>query len=125
MICTLEVLDGRLVVRELICGVLAVLGELKRGMLGYSAFARLQRARDKVEQGRFSCAVIPQDRDARVHAGRESASWQHPNGDEHALDAERQFPVQVILLLSRVRERHLIESDDRGRELAHILKVEA
>ena len=64
----LEVLDWRLVVRELVRGVLRVLGELQADVARDRALARLQRARDQVQQRRLARPVLPDDRDARVHA---------------------------------------------------------
>ena len=44
---------------------------------------------------------------------------------DNALDTERKALVQVVFALPRVRERDVVEGEDRGRKLRDVLEVEA
>lgn len=85
-----NVLDGRLVVRELIGRVLRVLGELELSVLVDGTLDRLEGAGDKIKKGGFTGTIVTDNGDSRVH-----------------VDTERQILIQVVLLLTRVRESNV------------------
>lgn len=57
----LEVLDGRLVIRQLISRVLRVFGELESGVLRDRSLNRRQCSGDQVQQCRFTGTVVSDD----------------------------------------------------------------
>ena len=64
----LEVLDGRHVVRELVDGVLRVLGGLERVVLGDGTMGGLECAGDEVQKGVLASSVCAENGNVRVHA---------------------------------------------------------
>lgn len=104
----LQVLDGRLVVWELVGRVLRVLGELELGVAVDGSFAGDEVAGDEVEQSGLSGTVVSYDGDTRVH-----------------VDTKVETLVEVVLLLARVGEGNVVEGDDGGWQPPDVLKVEA
>ena len=68
LIQRLKVLDWSLIIRELVCTVLGVFSELEVDVLRDRALARLQCARDEVQQSGFAGTVCAEDGYAGVHA---------------------------------------------------------
>jgi hypothetical protein len=63
----LEVLNRTFVVRQLICTVLTVLGELECSVLGNCTFAGVQNASDEVEKRGLSSTVGTKDSYTGIH----------------------------------------------------------
>lgn len=68
LVCSLEVLEGRHVVRKLVGGMLTVLGKLEGRVTVDGSLERLEGTGDEVEEGGLSSSVLSDDSDTRVHA---------------------------------------------------------
>mmetsp|Transcript_11162 Transcript_11162/g.27770 ORF Transcript_11162/g.27770 Transcript_11162/m.27770 type:complete len:374 (-) Transcript_11162:928-2049(-) len=102
-----EELKGRFVIRKHLCRVLVVLADPEVVVPLDVALARFQVTAHQLDKCGLACPIRP-------HKGNSAVQ----------VDAEGHLVVEVVLLVSRIRKAHLVESQHRWRQLLGVREPE-